>query len=287
MHPEVAALLIVGDGLDHRAEDVGVNLGPVEVADVDKIGARDFGEARHLIAPREEPAVHVGELVRPARDLCRFALFMFGVHSAEERADDLVGIRCIRCAHAGDGFGEAAFADEDVGVFGKEAEDEPRHELIHIAAAFGFAPVGVVFEKLDVEAIQADGRPDIDGVLADLANRADAREGEEEAKVIGEFFVRASDGLSAREIFGLKNDAVCREDEARLRGHCRRAHAKRRERFGDSPRLCDEDMDMVPLKDAAEIGAVRRARAETLDGRGLIAKGLKEGVGELGRVKRL
>ena len=38
VHAERAALLVIGDGLDHRAEDVGIDLRPVEAADVQEIG---------------------------------------------------------------------------------------------------------------------------------------------------------------------------------------------------------------------------------------------------------
>ena len=47
VHPERAALLVVGNGLDHRPEDVRVDLRPVDSpADVEQIGARHAGEAR-------------------------------------------------------------------------------------------------------------------------------------------------------------------------------------------------------------------------------------------------
>ena len=48
VHAERAALLVIGDGLDHGAENVGVDLRPVETADVEEIGARDPAEARHV-----------------------------------------------------------------------------------------------------------------------------------------------------------------------------------------------------------------------------------------------
>ncbi len=66
VHAERAALLVLGDGLDHRAEDVRVDLRPVETADVEEVGARDPAEARHVQAAGEQPAVHIGEHVGPA-----------------------------------------------------------------------------------------------------------------------------------------------------------------------------------------------------------------------------
>jgi hypothetical protein len=66
VHAQRAALLVIGDGLDHRPEDVRVDLRPVEAADVQQVGAGDLAEARHVGAAGKQPAVHIGELVGPA-----------------------------------------------------------------------------------------------------------------------------------------------------------------------------------------------------------------------------
>jgi hypothetical protein len=60
--------------------------------------------------------------------------------------------------------GEQALAVEDVGVLGEEAEDQPRHEVVHVVAALGLAPFGVVLQQLDIELVEAAGRPDVEGV---------------------------------------------------------------------------------------------------------------------------
>ena len=80
MHAERAALLILGDRLDHRSEDVRVDLRPVEIADVEKIGARDLAEARHVHAAGEQAAVDIGKGVGPAGQICaaaRSSIFVF------------------------------------------------------------------------------------------------------------------------------------------------------------------------------------------------------------------
>ena len=46
-------------------------------------------------------------------------------------------------------------------------------------------------------------------------------------------------------------------------------------------------MNVVGLKNAAEIGLVRRAGAKALDGRLLVAEGFKEGIRKVVRIKRL
>jgi hypothetical protein len=48
VHAEGAALLIIRHGLNHGAEDVGVDLGPVERADVEQVRPGDFGKARDI-----------------------------------------------------------------------------------------------------------------------------------------------------------------------------------------------------------------------------------------------
>src|SRR3546814_17714695 len=48
VHPQGPAFLIVGDSLNHRPENVGVDLPPVETADVAQIGPRDHAETLSL-----------------------------------------------------------------------------------------------------------------------------------------------------------------------------------------------------------------------------------------------
>ena len=186
VHAERAALLVLGDGLDHRAEDVRVDLRPVEIADVEKVGARDPAEARHVHAAGEQPAVHVGKRVGPAGKLGGVAILDLGVHGAEQLADHLVGVGRIPRAHLLDGGGEQAVAVEDVGVLGEEAEDQPRHEMVHVVAALGRAPFGVVLQQLDIEPVQAAGRPDVEGAFADLLDGGDAGQRQEEAEMVRE-----------------------------------------------------------------------------------------------------
>ncbi len=116
VHAQRAALLVLGDRLDHRAENVGVDLRPVEAADVEEIGARDAAEARHIQAAGKQPAVHIGEGVGPARQPGGGAIAGLGVHGAEQRADHLMGVGRVARAHLVDRRGEKVVAEEDVGV---------------------------------------------------------------------------------------------------------------------------------------------------------------------------
>jgi hypothetical protein len=87
VHAQRAALFVVGHRLDHAAEDVGVDLLPVQLPGVEQVGARHAGEARHVGAAGEQPAVDIGKLVGPARQLgLGGAVGVFDVHGAEDFA---------------------------------------------------------------------------------------------------------------------------------------------------------------------------------------------------------
>ncbi len=88
--------------------------------------------------------------------------------------------------------------------------------MIHVVAAFGLAPFGVVLQQFDVQAIEAAGGPDVEGVFADLPDGGDAGQRQEEAEVVGKVRVGAGDGLAAGQVFGLEVRTVRGQDESRL-----------------------------------------------------------------------
>ncbi len=198
-----------------------------------------------------------------------------------------MGVGRVPRAHLLDRGREQAGPVEDVGVLGEEAEDQPRHEMIHVVAALGRAPFGVVLQKLDIEPVQAAGGPDVEGAFADLLDGRDAGERQEEAEMVREVLIGAGDGLAARQVLGLEVRSVGRQNELRLRLGGRRAGLQRGKRLRDLARRADGDVDVVGLKDAAQVGLVRCARAQPLDRRLLVAEGFKEGERKLCRVERL
>ena len=151
------------------------------------------------------------------------------------------------------------------GILGEEAEDQPRHEVVHVMAALGFAPLQVVLQEFDIEPIHAARRPDVERVLLDLLNRGDPGKRKEEAEVIREVAVSASYGLGASQVLGLEIDAVSREDELRLCFRCRGAAFQCAKRLRDAPRLAGVDMNVAGLENATEIRPVRRPGAKVLD----------------------
>src|SRR5262245_13573234 len=82
--------------------------------------------------------------------------------------------------------GEQAGPLEDIGFLSEEAEDQPCHETVHVLAALGGSPFGVVLQQLDVELVQAASGPDIERAFADLLDSRDPREGQEETEVVRE-----------------------------------------------------------------------------------------------------
>jgi hypothetical protein len=55
VHAQRAALLVVGHRLDHAAEDVGVDLLPVQRADVQQVGARHAVKRGTSVLPENSP----------------------------------------------------------------------------------------------------------------------------------------------------------------------------------------------------------------------------------------
>ena len=77
--------------------------------------------------------------------------------------------------------------------------------MIHVVAALRGAPFGVVLQQLDIEPVQATGRPDVERAFADLLDRGNTCQRQEEAKVVREISVGAGDRrVVGRKIFGLE-----------------------------------------------------------------------------------
>ena len=109
-----------------------------------------------------------------------------------------------------------AITTEDIGILGKEAEDQPGHEVVHVSAALGRRPTRVLAQQLDVQLVQAASGTHVDGVVLDLLDGGDAGQRQEEAEVVGELRVVASDGIARGQFLGLQCRAVGSQDELGL-----------------------------------------------------------------------
>ena len=187
VHAERAALLVLGDRLDHRAEDVGVDLRPVETADVEEIGARDPAEARHVRCCRRTARRSHRETRRPngaVLALARSSILVFMARNSSPITSWVLDeSRALICSIVA--VNRPSPLKMSVSL-GEEAEDQPRHEVVHVVAALGRAPFGVVLQKLDIEPVQAAGRPDVEGAFADLLDGGDAGQRQEEAEMVRE-----------------------------------------------------------------------------------------------------
>ena len=128
-------------------------------------------------------------------------------------------------------IGEQADALEDVGAFGEEAEDQPHHKVVHVVAARGSAPIGVVFQKFDIEPVQAAGGADVEGAFTNLFDGRDAGQRQEETEMIGKVLIGAGDRIAVGQIFGLESVAVRRQNKLSLGFYGRRTCPKRGQKF--------------------------------------------------------
>ena len=92
MHTELATLFIIGNGLDHGAENIGIDRFPVEITRMEQIAARDTGEAWHFGSTREKTAVNIRKVIFPRPQILPSRVFRRKVHHPEKTANDLVSI---------------------------------------------------------------------------------------------------------------------------------------------------------------------------------------------------
>ena len=106
------------------------------------------------------------------------------------RARDLV--RCRSVADR-DAMIAAGRVTRSRSVFGEEAEHQPRHEMVHVMAAVCGSPIGVIFQKLDIEPVESARCANVECVLADLLDRRDTGKRQEETEVVGKVLVGTRD----------------------------------------------------------------------------------------------
>lgn len=193
MHADEAALVGVGDDLDHGSEDVGVDVGPLQVAEFDEVAAGGAGEAGDFDGAAEQTAVYVGESVRPAWQVLAGGVVSGGVHRFKQDAQHVVDVAAVVLGHFLDGAREDRVAAENLGVFGEKAEDQAGHEVVHLFAAIDRGPLRVVGKEVGVEAAQAICGADVHGVVFDFRDHFDAGQRQEGAEMVRELAELARD----------------------------------------------------------------------------------------------
>src|SRR5207248_11218095 len=119
-------------------------------------------------------------------------------------------------------------------------------------------PVGVFFEQLNVQPVESARGLDVEGVLADLFDRGDPGQRQEEAEVIVKVGIGAGNGFAINEVFGFEGFAIGGQDELGLLASGGGTLSQRREGRRYFAFRANLDMDVVALQHAAvQIGFVR------------------------------
>jgi hypothetical protein len=138
-----------------------------------------------------------------------------------------MGVGRVPRAHLLDCGREQTDPIEDVGVLSEKAEDQPCHEVVHVVAALGGSPFGVVFQQLDIKSVQPARGPYVEGAFAELFDGRDPGQRQEETEAIREIPIGAGDGFAGLQILRLKVSPVGCEDESRPCPDCGRAGLQR------------------------------------------------------------
>ena len=109
-----------------------------------------------------------------------------------------------------------------------------------------------------------------------MLDGADPCQGQEEAKVIGKVGVSAGDRLAGGKVFSLKIGAIGGQHEFRLGLGGGGTGFELRKGRCDFPCPADFQMNVVGLKNAAQVGLVGRSALQALDGGRLVSKSEQE-----------
>ena len=213
MHTQLAALVRLGDGLDHRPENVGIDVAPVQISGIPEIPPGNGIKDRTIDRPGKQAAIHVCELVRPARQV--HSLVCGPVHRLEGVGDGDMGLCALVARMIDDQPGELVLR-ENPDILGKQAEDQPRHELVELVAPFRSAPVRIKLEEGVIEPGQLAGGADIDFVLIRCLETRHARRRQEEAEMPVQLVEGAAQGLACRRVFRDHHLAIARDQDGWL-----------------------------------------------------------------------
>ena len=95
MHAEFAALVIIGYSLNHGAENIRIDLFPIQTAGMQQISPRHFGKAWHIGVARKQATVDVRKYSAQDLILAACAIRNLGVHGAEQFGNHLMGVGSI------------------------------------------------------------------------------------------------------------------------------------------------------------------------------------------------
>ena len=111
---------------------------------MDQIRPRRTGKFGHITGASKQPAIDIGHGIGPTRQISSCTVVDLCIHRPEHFPQHIVGVVGPAVAHLLNGFGEEPVTIENVGILGKEAEDQPSHELVHVMPAFCCCPILVM-----------------------------------------------------------------------------------------------------------------------------------------------
>src|SRR3546814_4783550 len=85
--------------------------------------------------------------------------------------------------------------------------------MVHVRAALGSAPIGIVLQQLDVELVEPTRGADVERAFAHLLDGGDPGKRQEEAEMIGELGEGAGDRFAGKQILCLERFAIRRQNE--------------------------------------------------------------------------
>src|SRR3546814_14088884 len=89
--------------------------------------------------------------------------------------------------------------------------------MVHVRAALGSAPIGIVLQQLDVELVEPTRGADVERAFAHLLDGGDPGKRQEEAEMIGELGEGAGDRFAGKQILCLER---FRSEERRVGKGC-------------------------------------------------------------------
>ena len=228
------------DGLEHRAEDVGVDLAPDELAGVDELLPGLLREPRDDVVRRhrEEPAVDVGK----RREVAGFVRRLGRVECCEQVGEELCRVRSVVESVGPDRVRELILG-EDAGVLGEVAEQQACEEQVEgVASMRLFEEVGVRVQELVEELAHALSGLHIGVRLGDVLGLLHPGPREEEREVLVDLADGEPDGLIGLGVVRDELYVVGDDDEPRAEAdHVRRLLQSFEDRQGVAVGLLEVD----------------------------------------------
>src|ERR1041384_442284 len=99
MHAQRSPFFIISHGLNHAAEDIWIDVLPIQATRTHEVGTRHAAETRHFGTAGEKTAIDVRKTIYPIRQLGGATISSLDIHRAENEFDHFVRVGAISLAH--------------------------------------------------------------------------------------------------------------------------------------------------------------------------------------------